>query len=278
MVVISAGTGGTITGIARKLKEKIPGIIVAGVDPHGSILAGPDEVKSYQVEGIGYDFIPKVFDAGVVDRWYKSSDTESFVNARRLIREEGILCGGSCGSVLAGALEMAKDLKEGQRCVLVLADSIRNYLTKFADDRWMYDFGHYEAPVSTVVPDKTVGELVVEVPTISSSATCQDAVALFKQHDKLDYLPIVGEGNALEGLVSTQSLSTFLFSGGALSSGIKDAEIPVYRQVTSDTKLNILRFSLEINQGVVVVADPNEAGKRICKGIVTSNDLFRAAF
>ena len=93
MVVVGAGTGGTITGIARKLKEKIPNIKIVGVDPYGSILSGPDAPRAYQVEGIGYDFLPDVFDGSVVDSWYKSEDKESFVNARRLIREEGILCG-----------------------------------------------------------------------------------------------------------------------------------------------------------------------------------------
>lgn len=93
MVVVGAGTGGTITGIAKKLKEKIPGIKVVGVDPYGSILAGPDPPRAYQVEGIGYDFLPDVFDGSLVDAWYKSEDKESFINARRLIREEGVLCG-----------------------------------------------------------------------------------------------------------------------------------------------------------------------------------------
>ena len=91
--------GGTITGLARKLKEKIPNIIVVGVDPKGSILAEPDNLndenrlKSYKVEGIGYDFIPAVLDRSIVDRWVKTDDQESFIMSRRLIREEGLLCG-----------------------------------------------------------------------------------------------------------------------------------------------------------------------------------------
>ena len=278
MVVIGAGTGGTITGIARKLREKIPGIIVAGVDPHGSILAGPSDPLAYQVEGIGYDFLPDVFDGKLVDRWYKSADKESFVNARRLIREEGILCGGSSGSALSGALKMAQELKEGQRCVVLLPDSIRNYITKFADDRWMYDNQFYDAPASTVVPEKTVGEIAQALATISSKATCQDAIDHFKEHTHQDFFPIVGDDDVLEGLMSTQSLSTFLFQGGDRSENVKAAEIPVYRKVPSDTPLNVIRYSLEVNQGVVVVADKNSEGKFIHKGIVTSQMLFRTAF
>jgi len=141
MVVISAGTGGTMTGIARKLKEKIPNIIVVGVDPVGSILAEPPElnstISSYKVEGIGYDFIPTVLDRQVVDKWYKTNDKESFIMARQLIKEEGLLVGGSSGSVMVGAVQAAKTLNSNQRCLVILPDSVRNYMTKFLNDNWM---------------------------------------------------------------------------------------------------------------------------------------------
>ena len=94
-LVASAGTGGTITGIARRLKEEAPHVSIVGVDPVGSILAGPAEIGSYKVEGIGYDFIPDVLDRDLVDEWIKTEDRESFLTARRLIRKEGLLCGGS---------------------------------------------------------------------------------------------------------------------------------------------------------------------------------------
>lgn len=103
MLVAGAGTGGTITGIARKLKERCPNIKIVGVDPEGSILAEPEELNKtdktqYEVEGIGYDFIPTVLDRSVVDTWYKSDDEESFNMSRMLIREEGLLCGKFAGS------------------------------------------------------------------------------------------------------------------------------------------------------------------------------------
>lgn len=151
VVVISAGTGGTLTGIAKKLKEKIPKVVIVAVDPYGSLLADPekDEVGTYQVEGIGYDFVPKVCHRDLVDKWVKTRDTESFTMARRLIKEEGLLCGGSSGSAVWGAIQACKDLKltKGQRCVVILPDSVRNYMTKFLSDDWMIKNKHMKGEV-----------------------------------------------------------------------------------------------------------------------------------
>lgn len=141
MVVMGVGTGGTITGVAKRLKEFNPNIQIVGVDPYGSILGGGDEVSSYQVEGIGYDFFPDVLDNNLIDQYIKVNDKDSFVTARRLIREEGLLCGGSCGAAMWGALQAAKTLKANQKCLVLLPDSIRNYMTKFADDAWMKSHG-----------------------------------------------------------------------------------------------------------------------------------------
>ena len=144
MVVMGAGTGGSITGVARRLKEHNPNCIVVGADPVGSILGGGTEVSTYKVEGIGYDFIPDVLDRKLVDEWVKTTDQPSFLLARRLIREEGLLVGGSSGSAMYAALQAAPRLKEGQNCVVVLPDGIRNYMTKFVDDKWMRDNGFFQ--------------------------------------------------------------------------------------------------------------------------------------
>lgn len=158
MLVAGAGTGGTISGIARKLKEKCPSCKIVAVDPYGSILARPAEINetdvtSYQIEGIGYDFIPKVLDHNVIDRWIKSSDKESFVMARRLIREEGLLCGGSSGTAMVGAMKAARELGPGQKCVVILPDSVRNYMTKFLSDDWMAEHGFFDAPTTPLASD-----------------------------------------------------------------------------------------------------------------------------
>lgn len=137
-VVAGAGTGGTITGLARGLRKHNPDVKVIAADPHGSILALPQSLnesranEAYKVEGIGYDFIPDVLDQKSVDRWYKTDDRESFSYARRLIAEEGLLVGGSSGSAISAMVQGVKDLGLGKDdvVVVILPDSIRSYLSK----------------------------------------------------------------------------------------------------------------------------------------------------
>jgi len=141
LVVIGAGTGGTIAGAAKYLKEKNPGIVVVGVDPEGSVLGGRDEVFSYKVEGIGYDFVPDVLEYDHIDEWVYTRDRESFLMARRLIREEGLLVGGSSGAAVWAMIEVMKRRPELKRGLTLLPDSIRNYLSKFVNDDWMRENG-----------------------------------------------------------------------------------------------------------------------------------------
>lgn len=141
IVVIGVGTGGTITGVAKKLKEKNPNIQIVGADPYGSILGGGDEVYPYHVEGIGYDFFPDVLDNSLVDQYIKVTDQDSFDIARKLIKEEGLLCGGSSGSVVWAALQAAQSLDAGEKCLCILPDGIRNYLGNFVSDDWMINNG-----------------------------------------------------------------------------------------------------------------------------------------
>lgn len=137
MIVAGVGTGGTITGIAKRLKEYKPDIQIVGVDPEGSILGGGNVIKPYLVEGIGYDFFPEVLDNALIDEYIKTRDKESFLMARELIRQEGLLVGGSSGAAMWATLKAAKKLGKGQKCLVILPDSIRNYMSKFVLDQWM---------------------------------------------------------------------------------------------------------------------------------------------
>lgn len=142
MVVMGVGTGGTISGIAKRLKEANPAIKIIGVDPYGSILGGGNDIYPYLVEGIGYDFFPEVLDNELVDQYVKVNDKNSFLMARRLIKEEGLLCGGSSGAAMWATCQVAKDLAAGEKCLTILPDGIRNYLSRFVDEKWMqaHDF------------------------------------------------------------------------------------------------------------------------------------------
>ncbi|XP_008273827.1 cystathionine beta-synthase b [Stegastes partitus] len=204
MLVAGAGTGGTLTGVARKLKERCPDVKIVGVYPRGSVLVGTQEKNEnicYEVEGIGYDFIPTVLDRSLVDLWYKSTDVETFTMSRKLIREEGLLCGGSSGSVVAAAVKMAQQLEEGQRCVVILADSVRNYMTKFLSDQWMCEKGFLSVePQIKVKPwwwDVTVQSLHLSTPlTVAPSVSCQKTIEILKEN-LFDQAPVVTESGCV---------------------------------------------------------------------------------
>lgn len=243
--VAGAGTGGTISGTARRLKEVYPDITVVGVDPKGSILAEPASLNAegleegYAVEGIGYDFIPIVLDRSIIDVWVKSADPESFDMARRLIRDEGLLCGGSSGTAVAAAIAYAKKHKLGadKRMVVILPDSVRNYMTKFLSDDWMWRNGF------TAVKDsigavkeadekwwshKTVSNLELKTPfTVDPSITCSEAVDILVG-EGFDQLPVVDESGAILGMVTEGNLTAKLGSGRV--NGSDSVTKALYRQ------------------------------------------------
>merc|ERR1712061_338806 len=167
-MVMSAGTGGTVTGTALKLKEKIPGIKIVAVDPYGSILAKPESkndasprtghkrLQAYHVEGIGYDFVPTVLDQDVVDHWVKTDDDESLAMGRNVVRHEGLLIGGSCGATMAGAYKFIREnnVGAGKRVAVLFADSSRNYMSKFMDDDWMKASGFKTQAIKKTTNEK----------------------------------------------------------------------------------------------------------------------------
>src|SRR6201994_3036211 len=142
-LVVGVGTGGTITGTVRYLRERRPDLVVVGADPEGSIYSGGEaNVRPYLVEGVGEDFWPATFDPAVVDRWVTVSDRDSFLTARRLAQTEGILAGGSSGLALHAALQVAAELGDPDAMVVViLPDGGRSYLSKVFNDSWMRQYG-----------------------------------------------------------------------------------------------------------------------------------------
>ena len=211
--VAGMGTGGTISGVANYLKEKNPGITIVGADPEGSILSG-DAPKSYKVEGIGEDFIPKTFNRQIVDEMVRVSDKESFNVARRLAREEGILAGGSSGTALAAALKYARRLPQPRTIVVLLPDTGRNYLSKMYSDRWMQENGFWE---DRARPRQVVGEILsgkTQQPTLISVSP-QDklgrAIALMEAHS-ISQLPVV-EQDRVVGSINESAIMKVLHDG-----------------------------------------------------------------
>jgi len=295
MVVISAGTGGTLTGIAHKLKKLNPDIIVVGVDPKGSILALPeglnDEGKDcpYQVEGIGYDFVPEVCDRGIADQWVKTVDHESFTMCRRLIREEGLLCGGSCGAAMAGAMKAASQLREDQTCAVILADSTRNYMTKFLSDDWMVEHGFMEADTSEYNDawwaDNTVADLK-PAPTVSvlDSTLVEGVIALCQEHG-FDQVPVIcAETNKPKGVVSVGNLISKVSKGkveaGATLGDSGSAIYSKHKKVGLDTKLALTAALLDKDPFVLVTTTQMLHGpdgmqtNEMITGIVTRIDFL----
>lgn len=263
-IVISAGTGGTISGIARKFKERLPNVEVIGVDPHGSILALPEsmngDIVSYQVEGIGYDFIPAVLERKLVDSWIKTSDKESFVMSRRLIREEGLLCGGSAGSAMVAAMKVCKRFKKGQRVVVLFADSVRNYMSKFLSDDWMVQNGFMEDPEVDQQNAEwwhscTLGDLKLATPvTCSPEVTCQQAIDILAKQG-YDQLPVIGNNGEVMGMVTNGNLLSKITSGrvGA-SDPISAALFKQFARVTQQTSLYRLSKIFDRDHYAVVIA------------------------
>jgi cystathionine beta-synthase len=206
--VAGVGTGGTITGTGRYLKEKKRDVVIVGADPEGSLYTGR-EARPYLVEGIGEDFIPGTFDPDIVDRWVTVSDRDSFQTARRLTSDEGLLVGGSCGTAMFAALEVGRELGPDDTLVVLLPDSGRGYLSKLYNDSWMLQYGFVDRPgtralIGEVVQEKTrvapdIPPIVV-VPTHQKVGRAIDAlqsygisqVPVAKSVDPTDISELVG--------------------------------------------------------------------------------------
>jgi cystathionine beta-synthase len=209
--VAGMGTGGTISGTGKYLKEQKPDVLVLGADPAGSILSG-DAPKAYRVEGVGEDFIPATFNRQVIDDMVRVTDAESFHMARRLAREEGLLVGGSAGMAVVAAVKYARRLEPGKLVVALLPDSGRNYLSKIFSDRWMQENGCLDHAPQKVTASDVLG--AKDFPTliaIDAHERTLEALRLM-QHHGVSQLPVV-EGGRVTGSLNEVTLIKLLHDG-----------------------------------------------------------------
>jgi cystathionine beta-synthase len=267
--VAGIGTGGTISGVARYLKEQNPDIRIVGADPEGSVLSG-GAPHPWKVEGIGEDFVPKTFNSQMVDDWVRVDDAESFHTARALARREGILVGGSSGTAVAGALRYARRLGSEHLVVALCADTGRNYLSKCFNDDWLAE-NHL---LLNMQPAHSIGDLLRlrgprQLVTISPEATVESAIELM-QHSGISQLPVLQDGKPM-GSIQEVTLARVLHDH-ADPNQVTVGEIMAKPLPQLDVTVHLdeaYRLLLAGNTGVLAVAD----GKVV--DIVTRIDLIQ---
>jgi cystathionine beta-synthase len=239
--VAGVGTGGTITGVGRYLRQRKPDVLVVGADPEGSIYSQPDDVHPYLVEGVGEDFWPATFDPSVVDRYVTVSDRDSFQMTRRLAREEGLLVGGSCGLAVHAAVEVARELGPDATMVVLLPDSGRGYLSKIYNDDYMREHGFLPRRRAGTLADVLVGKQHHDIPpllTVASHQQVKEAIDLLHTWS-VSQLPVVSgddpsDVSSVVGSVQEGSLLERLFRKPEVLDAhvvdVMDAPLPTVEQ------------------------------------------------
>jgi cystathionine beta-synthase len=275
VLVAGVGTGGTITGIGRYLKERKPEVVVVGADPEGSVFSAPDEpARPYLVEGIGEDFWPETSDPSVVDRYIRVSDRDSFLLARRITREEGILVGGSSGTALFAALEVGRELGPDATIVVIFPDTGRNYLSKLYSETWMRQYGFVERP-EVVTVREVLGVKLGELPpvvAVGAHEKVRHAVDTLQQFN-ISQAPVTRDAaedvTALVGSIQERDLLDRIFRDpDALQADVAEVMGPPLPLVEAVDPIEVAFERLQAASAVVV----SQEGRTL--GVLTRSDLL----
>ncbi|NIM11240.1 MAG: cystathionine beta-synthase [Candidatus Aminicenantes bacterium] len=275
--VAGMGTGGTISGVGKYLKEKNPNIKIIGADPIGSMLRDyfytktKIQAKPYRIEGIGEDIIPGTTHFQYIDEIYSVNDKESFIMARRLAREEGILVGGSSGSAVVAALKIAKELEKDKIIVVLLPDTGERYLSKVHSDEWMKENGYLEEdepPLQHILSNKNAA--APPLVSVESHTPISSAIDLMQKYS-ISQMPVTKEGN-LVGSIGENKLLNKLSTGEDLDKVIVEEVMEdCFPIVESNTDINNLLQLMETGKTAVLVK--SEQDKNI-EGIITRMDII----
>ena len=272
--VAGIGTGGTIGGTGRYLKERNPGVVIVGADPEGSVYSGGTG-RPYLVEGVGEDFWPTTYDKSLVDRVEAVSDRDSFMTARRVTREEGILIGGSGGLAVAVALRVAAELDDSALVVVLLPDSGRGYLSKIFNDEWMADYGFLADPSQPTVLDvlRRKGAELPELVHVHPGETVGSAIKILREYG-VSQLPVfqaeppVMAAEVVGSVVERDLLDAVFSDRASLDQPIERHMSKMLPTVGSGEPVNVVIAALEAATAALVLDD----GKPI--GILTRTDLL----
>jgi cystathionine beta-synthase len=259
--IAGAGTGGTISGAARYLKQKDPNVRVVGVDPHGSVYwkyfhtreFDRSEIHPYIIEGVGEDILAGNMDFDVVDDFVRVTDKEAMIMTRRLCREEGMFAGGSCGMVMAGALQWLRDRRDAltgdEVAVVLLPDGGFRYLGKIYNDAWMQDHGFLEesepltaeAVLDSIGPREILGERLISVP---ADMTLADAIDVMTRYG-ISQVPVIENGDVVGSLVEQGILTRLIKEPDARARLVRDVMEDPLPVVEASTPMRDLAAQLQ---------------------------------
>jgi cystathionine beta-synthase len=272
--VAGVGTGGTISGVGRYLKEQNPAVRIIGADPEGSIYSG--DIAPYKVEGVGEDFWPGTFDRDIVDEFIQVTDRECFVAARKLARQEGILVGGSAGLALHAAIQVAVDSKPEDVIVVLLPDTGRNYLSKFFSDEWMRQNGYLQrlvpARVREVI-DAAHTDHVPELVSVGAGRTVGEAIDLMQQYGISQLLVTENGSTTLNGVVGSiqeRSLLDRIYRDPTVvTTSVSTAMDPPFARVAAGAPIEEAFEALLGGEPALMIVEGDEP-----VGVITRSDLL----